>query len=249
MLGIIVQARLQSSRLPKKIILPFYKEKGIVELLLENLRMNFNQYPLIIATTTNPIDNKLVEIGKKLGIIVFRGDENNVLERFIMAAEKSGIQKIIRVCADNPLLNMNDLKYLIDDFENEEVDYIGFETSNNVPTIKTHYGLWAEGVTLNALKKISNLTKDGQFLEHVTNYIYTNRLLFKQKYLPIPETIEQKKLRLTVDTVMDFEVCKAIYNAICENKNIEDVSKLASFVWKNDDWVKKMEMQITLNSK
>ena len=172
MLGIVIQARTGSTRLPNKMLLPFYASKGILELLLEKLRNSFNNLPIIVATTTNNRDDVIVELCLKNKIKYFRGSENNVLQRFIDVANKFSLTKIIRVCADNPFLSMEALSVLISKFPNSDLDYMSFQTSNRVPVIRTQYGFWTEAVTLIALKRIKKQTNSLNFLEHVTNYIY-----------------------------------------------------------------------------
>ena len=88
MLGIVIQARTGSTRLPNKMLLPFHASKGILELLLEKLRNSFNNLPIIVATTTNNRDDVIVELCLKNKIKYFRGSENNVLQRFIDVANK-----------------------------------------------------------------------------------------------------------------------------------------------------------------
>ncbi len=112
--GIIIQARTGSTRLPNKMILPFYNGKGILQILLERIKKKYNnQYTIILATTTNKNDEKIAEIGEKTGVEIYRGSENDVLKRFINAALSYNIFGIIRVCADNPLLDVNHIENLI----------------------------------------------------------------------------------------------------------------------------------------
>ena len=126
--GIIIQARLGSTRLPRKMILPFFYNLGILEILIIRLKevIDENVTPIILATTTNPMDDELQKIGNKHGILTLRGSENDVLGRFIDAAEKHNITNIIRVCADNPLLDLAKLLQLMERSEKSMVDYCSF---------------------------------------------------------------------------------------------------------------------------
>ena len=170
MITFIIQARSGSTRLPNKILLPFYNGKSILDLMLEKLS-SINGTNILVATTTNMKDDAVVNIAKKYNIAYFRGSENDVLNRFISAAEQYNAQKIIRVCSDNPFLDINSIKKLIETInENPSADYISFNI-NGIPSIKTHYGFWTEYVTLNTLKKIRDLTDEPLYHEHVTNYI------------------------------------------------------------------------------
>ena len=151
-LGIIIQARTGSTRLPNKMILPFYEGKGILETILMRLKNGKLDVPIVLATTTQPSDDILEEIGKRQNVFVFRGSSENVLDRFINATESHKFSKIIRICADNPFLDIEALKFQINSFEKSNVDYWCYSLSDQTPSIKTHYGFWTEGVKLETIK-------------------------------------------------------------------------------------------------
>src|SRR5690606_24930515 len=124
----------------------------------------------------------------------------NVLKRFIDAGNQYSASHVIRVCADNPFLDVNFLKELIIySKENDNSDYWSFKTNKNIQVIKTHFGFFAEIVTLDALKKTNSYTKKDIYLEHVTNYIYTNKG-FKCKLKLLPNYLKNREnLRFTID--------------------------------------------------
>lgn len=247
-LGIIIQARMGATRLPNKMLLPFYNQKGILELLIDNLKSEFQDLPIVLATTTNVKDDALETLALEKGLQVYRGSEHNVLSRFIEAAAYYNIQNIVRVCADNPFLNINALKFLINEAKSNKFDYVSYCTSNNLPTIKTHFGFWAEVVSLKALKKVAVLTSDPLYIEHVTNYIYEHRELFKLNLIAIQKQVEESVIRLTVDTPLDFETAKEVYS-LAQDKGINDVLELLEFVKKDPKWMRNMSNQIIENSK
>jgi spore coat polysaccharide biosynthesis protein SpsF len=248
MIGIIIQARLGSTRLPQKMLKPFFNGKGIFELITSRIIDNFPTIPIVVATTTNPLDNEIEKLCQKLNVNCFRGSENNVLQRFIETAEKYQISKIVRVCADNPFLNLIALKELIEYGSNSSADYISFRTSFNKPTILTHYGLWAEMVSTNALIKASKITDDKLHLEHVTNFIYLNENLFELDLIEIPSSIEQySNVRMTLDTIDDFMLLQEIYEKI---PNLDTSTEmLIQTVASNKIWTEKMNNQIIQNTK
>ena len=249
MLGIVIQACTGSNRLPNKMLLPFYSSKGVLELLLEELINNFNYLPIIVATTENMRDDKIIELCLKHKINYYRGSESNVLERFIEVGNKFNLTKIIRVCADNPFLSMDDLYVLIQKFQNLDLDYLSFQTSKGVPVIKTQYGFWAEGVTLQALKKIQKNTNSLIYLEHVTNYIYENLQKFNAEFINIDSFIEQHNyIRMTLDTHEDYLFLKEIYNEYVILKE-RTLKSLIELVHTNKTWLEKMNLQILKNKK
>jgi len=249
-IGIIIQARIGSTRLPNKMMIPFYQGKTILEILIERLKSSFMEFPIILATTRNQKDDAIEAVGLSKGIYTYRGDEENVLKRFVLAAEYYKIDKIIRVCADNPFLNMFSLKELIENFKTTNYDYMFFSLSNEKPTIITHYGLWAEAVSLSALKKILNITQDKTYLEHVTKYIYENKNLFNLKNIYIDKEIESiNNIRLTLDTKEDYKLLKKIYEEVQVMGLSLDSRDLIMFISKHDNWIKEMEKQIRGNEK
>lgn len=248
MTGIIIQARQGSTRLPNKMNLSFYGGRTILELLVDQLKISFPNIPIILATTSNSNDDSIVRQGEQFEIEIFRGSEENVLKRFIDAASKFGITKIVRVCADNPFLNMSAVQNLIQELQSNDYDYISFRTNDGIPSIKTHYGFWAEGVKKSCLEKVQNKTSDKFFLEHVTNYIYSNPSKFNLRFLKIPSILEGRKIRLTIDTYQDFEIAQKIYEEVKKQK-VTSIPEIISIIESNSTWINEMEKQIILNSK
>ena len=230
-------------------LLPFFDGKGIFEILIERIIEVELKVPVILATTENPRDDVLVEIAKNKGVSVFRGSEENVLDRFIGAAEEFGAEKIIRVCADNPFLDIKSLGHLIERFGESKADYWCYALEDGTPSIKTHYGFWAEGVTLTALKKAASLTQEKVYLEHVTNFIYTNPGFFAVYKETIPPELEKNIMRLTIDTAKDFEVSKEIYSKAKTLKASFNSLSLSEFILIEPTWIRAMQEEINQNKK
>lgn len=245
MLSFIIQARLGSTRLPGKILLPFWEGKSIFELLLEKLN-RIEGVGCIVATSVSPANDQLAKICQRYDTPCFRGDENDVLKRFVDAAELYGVDKIIRVCSDNPFLNVSDIERLVSFSRSADYDYISFDV-NGTPSIKTHYGFWTEYVKLDALRKVESLTSEKLYHEHVTNFIYSHPGLFKIAWLPVSELInENKDVRLTIDTPQDFENAKTVYAAIGGKASYEE---LFGFIQAHPEMVDAMRKQIINNTK
>ncbi len=87
--GIIIQARTGSTRLHNKILLPFYGGQRIIDILIGNIKQACAGKTIVLATTDRPQDDILAEVAREAGICCYRGDEDNVLDRFIRAAEHS----------------------------------------------------------------------------------------------------------------------------------------------------------------
>ncbi|MDO8930034.1 MAG: hypothetical protein Q7W54_13740, partial [Bacteroidota bacterium] len=247
-LGIIIQARTGSTRMPEKVIQPFYQEQTILDLLLEKTKKL--NVPVVLATTVNPSDDRICLLAEKHQVPVFRGSENDVLNRFIQAAREYGFRKIIRVCADNPFLDLAGMKTLITEFEKSEADYLGFHLAGNKPSILTHFGFWAEAVSLPALEKAANLTSEKLYHEHVTNFIYSNPLLFNVRFIPAnPIVFSRTDIRMTLDTPEDFEIQQKIFGAISkENPNFA-ISEIVGWLDRHPEALEAMKKEIEKNQK
>jgi len=246
-IGIIIQARVGSTRLPNKMLLPFYAEQSILEIIIERLKNNLN-LPIILATTTHSQDNQLKEVVRMYGIECFRGSESDVLQRFINAAECFKIDVIVRVCADNPFLSPEYIRQLVSSFQKQEADYISFKTEEGVPSIKTHYGFFAELVKLESLKKIAESTNDLSCHEHITKYIYENTNRFKINFLNIPFK-ENKMVRLTIDTPEDYEMAQTIFKHLKESKQSVEPPIVLEYLSNQKQYLELMYNQILLQQK
>ncbi len=246
--GIILQARTGSTRMPQKVILHFYQEKSILDLLLEKVKKL--GVPVVLATTVNPSDDRICALAAKHEVPVFRGSENDVLDRFIQAARQFGFSKIIRVCADNPFLDFAGMQTLIAEFSNSNADYLGFQLAGNKPSILTHFGFWTEAVSLDALEKAQKLTVEKLYHEHVTNFIYGNPALFNVQFIQAdPLVFSRTDIRMTLDTPEDFEIQQKIYAAISKEKPNFGIPEIVSWLDQHPEILELMKMEILKNQK
>jgi spore coat polysaccharide biosynthesis protein SpsF len=247
-LGIILQARTGSTRMPEKVILPFYQEKSILDLLLEKLKKT--DIPAVLATTVNPSDDRICALAEKHEVPVFRGSENDVLARFIKAAHKNGFSKIIRVCADNPFLDLAALQSLITAITNSDADYLSFQLAGNKPSILTHFGFWTEAVSLAALEKAQQLTTEKLYHEHVTNFIYGNPDLFNVQFIQAdPLVFSRTDIRMTLDTPQDFEIQQKIFAAITKENPNFGIQEIVNWLNQHPEILEQMKTEILRNQK
>lgn len=246
---LIIQARSGSTRLPDKMNLPFYKDLTIPDVVISRLLERFSPDEIVLATTTNAKDDDIANTGKKYGISIFRGDEENVLERFIAAAKQFNVKNIVRVCADNPFIINGYIDILLKKFRESPCDYCSFVSSNGIPSIRTHLGFFTELTTLDALQRINSLTSHKLYREHVTNYIYDHANSFKIEFEQIPAFVESADVRLTVDTAEDFNNCKKVYSYLMENNLQITPENIISFVISDKELNESMKQQINLNRK
>lgn len=244
-IGIIIQARTGSTRLPGKVVEPFVNGQSILEIIIERILVKYDAKNVILATTKSRSDDVIEQVGESLGIHVYRGSEENVLSRFTDIIRKFDLDGVVRVCADNPFLDVDSFEELIKWGSENKSDYVAYSVSDTTPTIKTHFGLWAEFVSAKALKKAEELTTEKLYLEHVTNFIYGNPETFKVDLHMLPNNwAYEKQIRFTLDTKEDFDLLKEMYQD-CILQNISfSPSSLISYVKSHPEIEKEMANQI-----
>ena len=138
--GIIIQARTGSTRLHNKILLPFYGEQRIIDILIANIKAACPGKEVVLATTSRSQDDVLEEVARQAGIACFRGDEDDVLDRFVQAAEAFGLERFIRVCSDNPFLRPDTFQAFFDAYDREPADYIAYGFADGRPPSSRTWG-------------------------------------------------------------------------------------------------------------
>ena len=246
--GVVLQARSRATRLPGKMTLPFYRESGILQVVIEKTLKAFDKSRVVLATTDVHEDDVLVDIAKTHGIGVYRGSESDVLQRFIECARVFGFQHILRVCADNPFLRPEFMQSLADSYFESPCDYHSYAFPDGTPTIRSHIGLFAEMVSLQALESAAAQTDNPFYHEHVTNYIYSNEDLFRMKFKQLPLLIQHRKdIRLTVDTPADFAIVSSLYALLKEGD--DTLEALVNLVDQHPEYLNEMKQLISTYEK
>ena len=208
MIGAIIQARCESTRFPNKIIQKF-KDSTLIEILLRRVKLCKKVDKIIVVTSNDIRNQKLIRILKKNNISYFIGSKNNVLERYYLAAKKYKLKTIIRLTGDNPLIDPTLIDQFVNDFKKNNIDYLA---DSNPPTYPD--GMDIEIFNYKSLKKIY-LSKSSLFeKEHVTPKLI-NSPLFKKKIKKFYS--DHSFMRLTVDEKKDLRPIKNILNFFYPN--------------------------------
>lgn len=246
----ILQARTGSTRLPGKMLLPFFRDQSIPDLIIANLKKVLKPDQIILATTTEPGDDALAVLAEKHGIRIFRGDTNDVLKRFLDTAERFGLTDVIRICADNPFLSSAYVQRLMDEHTKGQTDYVTFAFPDGTPIMKAHIGLFAEIMKVSFLKDIAARTDEKLYREHVTNYVYENRQLWNTRFLPVPEPFSGRKdIRLTIDTAEDFKNVSDLFVKICPDGKEATPEAIISGIDNTPGLKERMKAEIDKNTK
>ena len=226
----IVQARMNSSRLPGKVLCDIHG-KPLIERLYERLLAVEELDEIVIATTTRDDDNVLVDWLMSNGIPSYRGSESDVLDRFYQCAVTANAEAIVRVTADDPLKDPGIISRAISLLHgNVNTDYV----SNTIePTYPE--GLDIEVFTMAALEKAHTEAELKSEREHVTPYIWSHPKLFNVINFAIDTDLSA--WRWTVDKPEDLEFVRAIFAHFIDEPLI-DFEKIVDFIWQNPSLVK-----------
>jgi len=205
--GCIVQARMGSTRLAGKVLMEIIDGKSVLYHVINQLKYCKSFKKLIVATTTLPEDDKIVQFCTDNNIDYFRGDSKNVLERHYKCAEKFSLSTIIRMPSDKPLLDPEVVDKVVEAFNSNSYDYITNFLPSTYPS-----GTEVEVLSFDSLKKTWENAVLPSEKEHVTNYIYNHRDDFR--IFNVKNEKDLSRFRWAVDTEEDYILVKKIISKI-----------------------------------
>jgi glutamate-1-semialdehyde 2,1-aminomutase len=198
----IVQARMGSTRLPDKVMKPLWGTP-LIEVLLDRLKRSRELDSIVLATSEEPRNEPLAEHVRRLGYAVYRGSEQDVLDRYYQAAKLARADIVVRVTGDCPLVDPELVDSVIAQFGSAGVDY-----ASNVDPPTYPDGLDIEVFTFAALEQAWQLATRAQEREHVTPYL---REPGRFRTLKLCNDVDLSGERWTVDEPEDFEVIAAVF--------------------------------------
>ena len=207
----IVQARMGSTRLPGKVLLPFGAGTAL-ESVVRRVRAVHALEMVVVATSTDPADDAVAEECRRIDVDSFRGPVDDVLGRFHGAAMEFGAQAVVRITADCPLIDPGVTGAMVSAFPGAGVDYYSNTVQRTFPR-----GLDTEIVTSAALKRAFLEAKETFEREHVTPYFYRHPELFAIKAYLDPAGADRSGMRWTLDTSEDYAALSAIVNGFPKN--------------------------------
>ena len=208
----IIQARIGSSRLPKK-VLSDIEGRSMLWHLVNRLKNSKFSPEIIIATTISDLDKEILRLAKDLGVKGNAGSIDDVLDRFYQTALKYKLDIIVRITADCPLMDPLVFDKVIQFFLDGDYDYA---TNTLPPTFPD--GLDVEVFTFETLKKAWKEAKLASEREHVTPYIRKNPQIFKLGN--IISELDLSEMRWTVDEKEDLQFIMEIYNNLYNKKEV-----------------------------
>lgn len=203
----VVSARMRSSRCPGKAIAPL-AGKPLLEHLFERLLSLKELSGWVLATSTAPENEVLVRLAEKMGVLVFAGDEDDVLGRHVEVARRFQAEHVVRVTGDNPLTDLPLMADLVARHVREDADY------TYVPGDALLMGILSEVISRRALEASHREGDDRHRSELVTLYIKENPNRFRIACGSLPSDLYRPGYRLTVDEPLDLVLMEKIFERL-----------------------------------
>lgn len=223
--AIFVQARLNSTRLPNKVLLEIGDGKTVLEILMSRLKKNKSKVEIIIITPTFQKENKLTELCKNNNWNIFSGSENDLLDRHYQAAKKFKVKNIIKIPSDCVFMDPSIVDDIINYYNINNYDYVSNLHPETYP-----YGFDVEIMNFKSLELAWEQSKESYEREHTTPFILNNQKLFKIGNFTMANGKDfSKKYRIVLDYQEDLELLRIIYKNLHQKGksfNLTDIIEL-----------------------
>jgi spore coat polysaccharide biosynthesis protein SpsF len=229
MTAVILQSRLDSSRLPAKALLPLGEMPVIARVMQRLVKIKADRY--ILACTADSFD-QFAPLARMQNFDIFAGDKTDVLARYCAAIRHFNIAedaRIIRATGDNPFVFFDAAEAINNEAFNNGADYAGY---NGLP-----YGAGVESVAVAALFRAEKEAAAQPEREHVCPYLYNHPEIFKLHRPSAPQKWFFPNIRLTVDTAEDYKNAKILFNALQSQNEAtgETIIRVYNDTFKNTD--------------
>ena len=204
-----IEARMGSSRLPGKVLLPL-GGKPVLERLIERVSRARYIDEIVVATTIRDRDQPIVDLCEKLGVNHYQGSEDDVLDRVLKAAKSADADIICELMGDCPFLD----PILIDNTITAHLSGAYDYTSNFFPENTLPMGFAVQLFPISVLEKVAELTQDPIDRLHVSNFIYHNPRLFKLQGVIAKPQIFAPDIHLSLDTEYDYRLICKVFDAL-----------------------------------
>ena len=223
--GIVVQARMGSTRLPGKVLMQI-NNKPLLQRLVDRLKRAKAVDTIVLATSIDPLDNPIEELCSRLEIPCIRGSLDDVLDRYYQAATSAQLDTVVRITADCPLMDPSLIDQMVQHFQRGQHDYL----ANTAPPEGSSFpdGMDVEIFSMSALTRAWKEAQKPSEREHVTFYFWKNPTLFRTFRHDAANNLSS--YRLTVDYLEDIEVVRAIFKHFGEERINFDMKEILEFL-------------------
>jgi spore coat polysaccharide biosynthesis protein SpsF len=199
-----IEARMTSSRLPGKVLLPV-NGRPLLAHLVRRLRAVPSLNAIVLATTTNSTDDVLEEFAHAQGIGCFRGSEDDVMGRVLGAATSAVADVVVEITGDCPLIDPDIVEMVIRTFRANDADYVGNSHVRSFPD-----GMDVQVFRRSTLARSAAMTDAPLDREHVTLHIRNHPESFRPLHIVAPPDLHWPELGLTLDEPGDYELMRRV---------------------------------------
>ena len=223
-----IEARMSSTRLPGKVLM---KVSGLtfLEHIVKRLSVVQLIDEIVIATSTNSKDDKIVELAKSKKIKFYRGSEQDVMSRVLNASEMVNGNIIVEITGDCPMIDPNIVEQMINIYLKNSVDYVSNAHIRSYPD-----GMDVQVFSFDTLKKSSLMTDNAKDREHVTLHIRNNPNIFSSINIIAPTNLFWPELGLTLDEKADYEFIKIIIENLYQHNPYFSCDDIIRFLKNNE---------------
>src|SRR3989338_9805451 len=240
MTGVLIQARMSSTRLPGKVLFPI-NGRPMLSYMLERVSAVKKMNKPILITSVDSTDEPITALCRESNVLCYRGSLDDVLDRYYQAALEFKIDIIVRLTGDCPLIDPQMIDKMIDIYIEGKHDYI----ANTVPPKGTvPEGMDIEVFSFRGLKQAWLEANKPSEREHVTFYFWKNPELFSVFRYDLNKDLSQ--YRLTVDYPEDFAVVSSVINHLYPKNPLFTMEDIIDFLRKNPN-IHKLNMNIKPN--
>lgn len=226
---VLVAVRMKSRRLPDKALLPL-SGKPVLAHLVERVSRARIPRAVVICTSTHPEDKTILEWASRLGVRAYAGSEDDVLDRFLKAAEVESADLVVRVTGDNPVTDPEAIDAMIQLHRAEGADYTYTE---DLPR-----GTRPEVISVTALRKAHELAEDPLSSEYMTLYFKEHPEHFDLTRWEVPSIgLRRPHYRLTLDTPEDLALLQRVYAALYREGEIFPLADVIHLLDTYPNWV------------
>lgn len=238
-LGTVVLARMGASRLPGKVLKEVCGKPMLEHILIRLSKVN-GVVMTAVASTVNPKDDAIETLCKRMAVPVFRGSEDNVLDRSIKSAEAFGLDAVIRIGADSAFIDWEIINELVKVWNAEYVKGNKLEYLSNNLNRSYPLGLDAEIFLTETFRRIDRETRDLPRAERELNEInvvpYMHQNLDKFRHYSYRKDFDYSHHRWTLDTPEDWDLITKVYEALYPAKPDFLMNDILALLEKHPDW-------------
>jgi spore coat polysaccharide biosynthesis protein SpsF len=226
-----IEARMSSSRLPGKVLLPVMGQPLLAH-LVKRARAVPSLDGIILATTTNRSDDVLADLARGLGVSCFRGSEDDVLGRVVAASAAASADLIVELTGDNPLIDPGIIETAIRTFLANDAAYVGNAHVKSFPD-----GMDVQVFRRETLARSASMTDEPLEREHVTLHIRRHPELFRPIHLIASPELHWPELSVTLDEQGDYELIRRVTDQLAPANPVFSCADIVRLLRANPDWL------------